>query len=222
VDIGCGPGNSTEILSKRWSNAKIIGIDNSLQMIEKAEEDFPDGTWILSDAMSFSRKGEFDIVFSNAAIQWLPKHEQVIPHLLSLLKPKGVIAIQVPQNQNSPLQKALYETASELTFCRYTQGAKNILNYKTGHYYYNLLSDKTKELYIWETNYYHLLESHIELINWYKSTGMRPFLESLPSDDLRKEMTDSVLQKCVERYKKQSDNKIIFPFNRLFILGYLQ
>ncbi len=221
VDIGCGPGNSTAMLRERWPSAEIVGIDSSEQMIQKATENHPEGMWILSDALSYNEKEGFDIVFSNAVIQWIKNHETLIPHLLSLLKPKGAIAIQVPQNQESPIHCALMETAADDPFCEFTGEAKKALNYRTGLYYYNLLSEVVDELYIWETTYYHVMGSHQDLLSWYKSTGMRPFLKCLPTDQLRRRMLDSVLEKCTESYTQQPDGKVLFPFKRLFLLGYL-
>lgn len=220
VDIGCGPGNSTNILKKRWKDAEIIGIDNSQQMIEKAKQSYPDGTWILANAYDFHQKNAFDIVFSNAVLHWIPNHEKLVPHLLDLMKPNGVIAIQVPQRQSSQLHNALYETASEPEFSQYTQEARTVLNYQTGEYYYNLFFDKVKELYIWETIYYHILETHDDLINWSKSTAMRPFLEQLPNEEVSNEFLKRIKTRCLKEYKKQSDGRILFPFKRLFIMGY--
>lgn len=221
VDIGCGPGNSTAVLRERWQFAEIVGVDHSEQMIQKATENYPEGKWILSDALSFDEEEGFDIVFSNAAIQWIKNHETLLPHLLSLLKPNGVIAIQVPQNQESPIHCALMETAADDPFYEFTGEAKKALNYRTGLYYYNLLSGVVNDLYIWETTYYHVLGSHQDLLSWYKSTGMRPFLKCLPTDELRRQLLDKVLEKCRESYEQQPDGNVLFPFKRLFLLGYL-
>jgi trans-aconitate 2-methyltransferase len=219
IDIGCGPGNSTEILRDRWKRAEIIGLDNSKQMIEKAEESYPRGKWILADASDFDPDESFDIVFSNAALQWMPNHERLIPHLLSLVSPGGVLAFQVPNNQKSDIHQSLYEATLEPRFREYTDRVKHILNYQSGPYYYDLLSPKVTNLEMWETTYYHILDNHEELLNWYKSTGMRPYLEALP-DNLVEDFVDSVRGKCKERYTVQSDGKVIYPFNRLFAVAY--
>ena len=220
IDVGCGPGNSTEILRSRWINSEIIGIDNSDQMIEKAKKKYPYGTWKLNDAMDIDKFGKFDIVFSNAVLQWIPNHEKLIPHLLNHVAADGVLAVQVPQNQFSVLHKALIEIADENEFKEYTQDAKKILNYRTGEYYYNLLCDSVKEFYMWETTYLHILENHEDLIEWYKSTGMKPFLQSLPTEALKTRLINKIYKKCKNGYKYQKDGKIIYPFNRLFFIGY--
>jgi trans-aconitate 2-methyltransferase len=220
IDIGCGPGNSTEILGNRWESSRIVGIDNSQQMIEKAQTSYPDGNWILSDAYDLDPAEKYDLVFSNAAIQWIPEHERLIPHLISLVEKGGVLAFQVPQNQHSKVFASLYETASEPRFKKYTEKAKGHLNYQTGPYYYDLLSSRLDSLEMWETTYYHVMDSHEDMLDWYRSTGMRPFLEQIP-ENLLDDFIDSVRQKCKERYPIQSDGKVIYPFNRLFAVGYV-
>ena len=160
IDIGCGPGNSTEILRNAWKSTEIVGIDNSAQMIEKAQESHPVGKWILSDVYDLDPAKTYDIVFSNAVFQWIPGHERLIPYLISLVNSGGVLAFQVPQNQRSNIHKSLYETASEPPFRDYTEQAKAILNYQTGPYYYDLLASRVDRLEMWETTYYHILDNH--------------------------------------------------------------
>ena len=218
VDIGCGPGNSTEVLRKRWESSEIIGVDNSREMIEKAKESYPEGRWLLSDVYDLDPADPYDIVFSNAALQWIPNHERLIPHLLSLVGKGGVLAFQVPNNQDSGIHQNLCETILEPRFREYTGRVSHILNYRSGPYYYDLLAAKVAELEMWETTYYHILDNHEELLNWYKSTGMRPYLEGLP-ENLVEDFVASVRDKCRERYALQSDGKVIYRFNRLFAIA---
>ena len=110
LDIGCGSGNSTHELKKRWPNAEIVGIDNSKSMVEKARSLYDDTKFILMDATEdLSPLGKFDIVFSNAAIQRIPDHENLIKSFYDLLNDKGVLAIQLPLIDEVEAQKALYE-----------------------------------------------------------------------------------------------------------------
>jgi trans-aconitate 2-methyltransferase len=97
IDIGCGPGNSTQILVQRWPYAEIIGVDNSPAMIERAKKDYPNQNWRMIDAGRDEIEGNYDIFFSNATIQWIPKHSELLKRFHNLLTDKGLIAIQVPQ-----------------------------------------------------------------------------------------------------------------------------
>lgn len=112
IDVGCGSGNSTQVLRQRWPNAKISGHDSSVEMIKKAKEDFPDDEWLIGDATDFNFDGKFDIVFSNAAIQWMPDHGSLLPRLLENVNHGGALAVQVPANNGSPLHQALLTVSS--------------------------------------------------------------------------------------------------------------
>ncbi|MBN1428716.1 MAG: methyltransferase domain-containing protein, partial [Anaerolineae bacterium] len=85
IDIGCGPGNSSQVLTQRWPNARLVGVDSSPSMIEMARRDYPQHEWVLADASTFSPDGRFDIVFSNATIQWLPDHERLLARFCVML-----------------------------------------------------------------------------------------------------------------------------------------
>jgi len=108
IDIGCGPGNSTQFLAKRWPEAEIVGLDSSGAMLEAARKRLPALHWIECDAsQDLSHLGRFDLVFSNAALQWMPDHERLIPGLFALLNPGGVLAAQMPHTNATPLPPVL-------------------------------------------------------------------------------------------------------------------
>ena len=219
VDLGCGPGNSTQILCQRWPTAEIVGIDNSAEMIQKARADFPQQCWKLGDVSRLDRNISFDIVFSNATLQWLPDHDILIPHLFNIVKKNGALAVQVPANNESPLHQALMLTSAEGRWYQYTKGCENLLNYQSAEYYYNTLAHLSSEIEIWETTYYHQLNTHQELIDWYRTTGMRSFLNRLPNQKLISAFENEVLEKCRVDYKVQQNGKIIYPFKRLFFVA---
>ena len=220
IDLGCGPGNSTQILHQKWPHSKLLGIDSSVEMIKKAKEDFPDQNWLAADISEFKSDELYGLVFSNATLQWIPDHEILIPGLFKLVNNNGALAVQVPANNESPLHKALYSVSNEKKWNRYTNGCEKLLNYQSADYYYNIINPVAHVLDIWETTYYHELLSHQGLIDWYKSTGMRPFLESLPDDEKRIEFENEVLEKCRDNYKIQKNGKILYPFKRIFFIAY--
>ncbi|MBN2462698.1 MAG: methyltransferase domain-containing protein [Dehalococcoidia bacterium] len=111
IDIGCGPGNSTQILRRRWPNADIVGLDSSQKMIEKAREDYPSQKWMVGDAADLGTNQKYDIVFSNATLQWVPDHDVLIPRLFNRVNKNGVMAVQVPANNESAIHKALLGVA---------------------------------------------------------------------------------------------------------------
>ncbi|MCL5738685.1 MAG: methyltransferase domain-containing protein [Bacteroidetes bacterium] len=220
IDIGCGPGNSTHVLRERWPNAKLVGLDSSANMIRKAKEDYPDMEWIIGDASNFTSDRTFDVVFSNAALQWMQNHDSLIPQLFSIAAPGGTLAVQVPANNESSLHKAVLSVSSKEKWSKFTSGCESLMNYQTAEYYYNLLAPISTKLDLWETIYYHVLASHTGLIEWYRETGMRIFLERLPDDASRKEFENEVLAECRRSYKIQKDGKVLYPFKRIFFVAY--
>jgi trans-aconitate 2-methyltransferase len=220
IDIGCGPGNSTQVLLKRWPNADIVGLDNSQEMIAKAKSDYPGRKWILADAAHYDPKQSFDIVFSNATLQWIQDHEKLISRLYSFLKTGGALAVQVPANNESPLHNSLRTVSKDDRWSKFTGDCDGLLNYQSASYYYDILVSLSSKIDLWETTYYHILSHHQALIEWYRSTGMRPFLERLPDDYCRMQFEDEVLNGCRESYKVQKDGKMLYPFNRIFFIAY--
>jgi trans-aconitate 2-methyltransferase len=216
IDIGCGPGNSTQILRKRWPQADIIGLDKSEKMIERARRDYPDQTWIVGDASTLAPDRKYDLVFSNAAIHWIQDHHRLVPRLFQIVARDGILAIQVPANHESPLYRIILNASRSSKWSAFTSGCEGLITYHTAEYYYDELASLTKYLALWETTYYHILKSHQDLVAWYKSTAMKPILESLPTDDNREEFLQAVLTACKEQYPLQSDGRILYPFKRLF------
>jgi trans-aconitate 2-methyltransferase len=128
IDIGCGPGNSTQVLYQRWPTAEIVGLDHSEEMIKKAREDYPKQDWVFADASRFESDRKYDLVFSNAALQWISNHERLLSRLLNLLENKGALAVQVPANNRSPLHQSLSAVSSRQIWNKFTAGCEELLN----------------------------------------------------------------------------------------------
>ncbi len=216
IDIGCGPGNSTQILLKRWPHADILGIDSSEAMIQKARQDYPHQKWVIADAANLTTSQTYDIVFSNAAIHWIPRHDLLLERLFQIVNENGILAVQVPANQGSPLYKSILRVSRSGKWSAFTTGREDSITYHNAGYYYGQLALHAKEIVIWETIYYHIMQSHETLIDWYKGTAMKPFLDSLPTDESREEFKKEVLIECQTAYPLQRDGRILYPFKRLF------
>jgi trans-aconitate 2-methyltransferase len=219
IDIGCGPGNSTQILLNRWPHADILGIDSSKAMIERARQDYPHQKWKVADAATLTTRPTYDIVFSNAAIHWIPRHHLLLQRLFQMLNENGILAVQVPANQESPLYKSILRVSMSKKWSPFTADREDSITYHSADYYYGQLGLYTKEIVIWETIYYHIMKSHEELIEWYKGTAMKPLLDSLPNDESREEFKREVLIGCQASYPLQRDRRILYPFKRLFFIA---
>ncbi len=216
IDIGCGPGNSTQILLKKWPHADILGIDISEAMIQRARQDYPNQRWFVADAADLAIGQTFDIVFSNAAIHWIPNHDILLRRLFQIVNENGILAVQVPANQESPLFKSMLRVSRSAKWSAFTKGREGSITYHDADYYYGQLALYTKEIVMWETIYYHIMKSHEDLIDWYKGTAMKPFFDSLPNDESRQEFSREVLIECQTAYPLQRDGRILYPFKRLF------
>ena len=217
LDLGCGPGNSTKVLKDEFPTAKIIGADNSDEMLEKAKGLYPDIEFINLDANGDLNEvnEKFDIVFSNACIQWLPNHNELLPKLMTLLKPNGILAIQIPMQREHPVHIIINELVNTTKWNdKITPRQYNNL---TTEEYFDVLSHISNDFEIWETTYCHRMPSYESIIEWYKGTGLRPYLEQLTEND-SKEFINDVYSKLKHQYKVQNNGEILFRFPRLFFI----
>lgn len=220
IDIGCGPGNSTQILVNRWPDSEVVGLDNSTAMIEKARQDYPDQKWIVGNAENIDPEIKFDLIFSNATLQWIPHHEKFLPKLFNCANPGGAFAVQIPKFKNMPINVAIETVANYDNWIKYTKGCEELFTLKDPGFYYDIINKLAIRVELWETSYFHILNSQESIIDFIRTTGLKPYLERLPSDEMRSEFEHDVLTECKKYYKVQSDGKVLFPFERLFFIGY--
>jgi len=219
IDIGCGPGNSTQILVQRWPASQITGIDNSPAMIERAKNDYPNQEWKIIDAGQDEIKGKFDIVFSNATIQWIPDHAALLKRFYNILSDDGLIAIQIPMFWDMPLGKAIAGIATDNRWKSVTKGVKELFTIHNYSFYYDNLSVLYHAIEIWESDYIHVLDTQSSILEMIRSTGLRPFLERLESDRDKKNFEEYVLKEIIKDYPLQKNGKVLFPFKRLFFIA---
>jgi trans-aconitate 2-methyltransferase len=219
IDIGCGPGNSTQILFQRWRDAKIVGIDNSPAMIEKARKDYPDQDWQILDAGKDDINGKFDIVFSNATIQWIPDHTSLLRKFHNLLSENGCLAIQVPLFWDMPIGKAILKIAGKSRWDSKLKEATELFTIHDISFYYDNLSEIFNSLEIWESDYFHILGSQASILEMIRSTGLRPYLDKLESDTDKKDFAELIFEEIKNDYPLQKDGKVLFPFKRLFFIA---
>lgn len=220
IDIGCGPGNSTQALRRRWPKCDILGLDYSEAMIAKARLDYPNERWMVGDAAKFDAKDKYDLVFSNATLQWIPRHEELLPRLIGGVKSGGAFAAQIPMFKTMPINVAIETVAGRSEWRRYTASCAELFTYRDAGTYYGILAGLVEKVDMWETSYIHILDSHEALIDFCRSTALKPYLEKLPSDEARERFEDDLLAECKRRYSLQGNGKLLFPFDRLFIAGY--
>jgi len=220
IDLGCGPGNSTAALRRRWPEADVAGLDSSPEMIEKATAEAPQTEWILADVAAWEAEAPYDLVFSNALLQWVPDHETVFPHLLRQVAPGGAFAAQMPYHYESPQQLHMLEVSKDPAWAERTAAAREALIRLPPGFYYDLLAPIASRLDLWITEYQHVLDGPESIVEWFRGTGMRPYLEALADEEERARFEAMLLERYREAYPRRKDGKVLFPFRRLFIIAY--
>ncbi len=220
IDLGCGPGNSTAVLRQRWPKADITGLDSSADMIAAASRSYPRHEWLIADIATWNAGMPFDVVFSNASLQWVPNHSSLFPHLFAQVASGGALAVQIPAHTSSALHREILETAGDPSWSHLMGPALNAMTKEPPSFYYNLLGPPAAHLEIWETVYYHVVESPQSIIEWFRGTGLRPFLEALENEGQRKRFEELLLERYTRAFPRQNDGRVLFPFRRLFIIAY--
>lgn len=219
VDLGCGPGNSTELLRRRWPRATVIGVDPSAEMLSAARAAFPEGRWVRGDAAHWTADPPVDLVFANASLQWVRDHARLFPRLLAQTGPAGVLAAQMPSHLTSPLHQQIRRVADTPEWQRRMAAAHRAIGVETPAFYYDTLRPHAHRLEIWETEYGHVLPDAEAIVDWIRGTGLRPYLDALETDDQRSRFLEKLLTGVREAYPPRIDGRVLFPFKRLFLVA---
>ncbi|MBD9590842.1 trans-aconitate 2-methyltransferase [Pseudomonas sp. PDM03] len=220
IDIGCGPGNSTELLVERFTSATVRGVDSSADMIEAARKRLPQVQFDTVDIGTWNESGPFDVIFANAVLQWLPDHANLLPALVSKLSPGGSLAIQMPDNLNEPSHRLMREVAANGPWAsKLADAAGQRTEMASASDYYSMLRPHCARVDVWRTTFHHPLAGGASgVVEWFKGSGLRPFLE--PLDEAEKAHYLKQYHAAIEQaYPTLSDGSVLLPFPRLFIVA---
>lgn len=220
ADLGCGPGNSTELLVERFPNAAVVGMDSSPEMVQAAMLRLPKIRFETSDIATWPEPGPFDLLFANASIQWVPDHASLLPFLFKKLAPSGTLAVQIPDNLDEPAHRLMRETAArgpwseKLTDASSARGGR-----RSAEWYYRELRRLGARVDVWRTTYHHPLSGGPDAIaEWFKSTGLRPFLQPLDESE-KVGFLARYVESLAREYPAFEDGTILLPFPRLFFVA---
>lgn len=218
LDVGCGPGNSTRVLMDTFPGAAVLGADTSDNMLAAARVALPKATFVKCDIAGnvSALGGDYDIVFSNACLQWVPGHPKLIPRLLGLLRPGGVLAVQVPMQDRAHIHTIVGTAASQPPWSRHIP-QEPLFHTLTEQAYIDLLTSLSPQYRVWKTVYYHIFDSHDIILEWYRGTGLRPYLHALPQEQ-RPAFEAHILEKVRAAYPQQQNGQVAFPFPRFFFV----
>lgn len=219
-DLGCGPGNSTELLVARFPDAEVIGTDNSTAMLAEARQRLPQQTFELGDIAGWAPAGDApDLIYANASLQWLGDHAALIPRLFAALAPGGVLAVQMPDNLDEPSHRLMRDVASEAPWAAAIgdAGAVRSRLLEAGQYY-DLLARNAATVDVWHTIYRHPMMSADAIVQWLRSTGLRPFLAALDAP-LQRSFQAEYERRIDQAYPARADGQRLLAFPRLFIVA---
>jgi trans-aconitate 2-methyltransferase len=217
VDLGCGPGQLTASLANRWPEAHILGLDSSPEMIRQAAKlAGPRLSFQLQDLRDWQPETPADVIISNATLQWVPRHRELLPTLITALNPKGWLAFQVPGNFDEPSHRLLRQLAADP---RYAPELIDVVwpTSADAAAYLDDLAQLGCSVDGWETTYLHVLSGPNPVFRWISGTGARPVLQAL-SDDHRGQFI-AEYQELLEQAYPTKPYGTVLPFRRIFIVA---
>lgn len=218
IDLGCGAGNVTALLHQRYPQAKVLGVDASEPMLEKARAAAPACTFAQADIATFRPAEPPDLIYSNAALHWLSDHETLFPALLAQLAPRGVLAVQIPAMHAAPIRALQYEVAADGPWAALLAGVESAPPILPPARYWDLLAPLCASLDLWETIYTHALKGEDAAVQWAMGTSLRPFLAALP-EEMRPAFLAAYRKRVNAAYPRRAEGTTLLPFRRLFLVG---
>ena len=218
LDVGCGTGMSTASFVSAWENAEIIGVDLSKEMLEKAREILPTVTFIQRDCSKpLLDMGAFDLIFSNAFVQWLPNQKDFISNAFSMLDENGIFAAQIPLFEEMPANQCIIK-AEKIFADKFNDIGENKYVLHSASEYYDMVAKCTNKIEMWITDYCHEMDNNEKILEFLKGAALRPYIDRLNEEE-QKLFMDEVMKNLEVEYHYQANGKILFPFKRLFLVG---
>jgi len=218
VDLGCGAGNVTRLLKKRWPDAAVTGVDSSANMLARARSEAPGIDFRLGDLDGWQAERPTALIYSNAALHWLDHHEKVFPHLMRQLAPGGTLAVQMPRNHRAPSHVGMSESIAAGPWAERLGRVRSIRPVGDPADYYDLLAPFARHVEIWETEYLQVLDGADPVVEWTKGTALKPYLDAL-SDEERPAFLADYRARMARAYPPRADGRTLFPFRRIFIVA---
>jgi trans-aconitate 2-methyltransferase len=220
VDLGCGPGNSTEVLAGRFPEATVIGLDSSADMIAAARKRLPELRFEQADIEVWQDAGPYDVILANAVFQWMSDRGTLLPALVAKLAPGGSLAVQMPDNLEEPAHQVMREVARSGPWAgKLASALGGRTSLGTADWYFDTLKPQCSKVDIWRTTYHHVLTGGAKaVVEWFKGSALRPFLDAL--DAVEQELfLEKYTAEIARVYPSLADGTVLLPFPRLFFVA---
>ncbi len=218
ADLGAGAGNVTRLLKERWPDAAVTAVEGSAEMVAAGMKAAPDIDWRLEDLASWRPAHTYDLIYSNAALHWLPDHAALFPSLMEKVEPGGILAVQMPRNFTAPSHLLIGETALNGPWRAKLEHLVTPPPVQEPAFYHGLLAGLSENLDIWETEYLQVLEGENPVKEWTKGTWLTRYLDVLQGGD-KAAFEAAYGERVVRAYPKNPQGQTLFPFRRLFMVA---
>jgi trans-aconitate 2-methyltransferase len=218
ADLGAGAGNVTKLIKERWPEAVVAGVEGSAEMVAAGRKAAPGIEWLHQDLASWRPAQKYDVVYSNAALHWLPDHEALFPALMDKVEPGGILAVQMPRNFGAPSHLLIAETAVSGPWRSQLEHLVTPPPVEAPGFYHSLLAPQSENIDIWETEYLQILEGENPVKEWTKGTWLTRYLDVLKGDD-KAAFETAYGERVAKAYPRNSAGQTLFPFRRLFIVA---
>jgi trans-aconitate 2-methyltransferase len=229
VDLGCGDGPLTLSLTDRWPSARVVGIDSSPEMLAAARHHDEVGRveWVQARAEDWDPRtlgGPIDVLVTNAALQWVPGHLDLIPRWAEALAPGGWFAMQVPDNYDAPSHVLMREVAArQPRAAELSPRLDRAAGVADTHTYLRVLAESGLSPDVWETTYEHILDpsgqQRSPVLEWVRGTGLRPVLDVLTGEEERRAFLEEYTRALDEAYPREPYG-VVLGFTRIFAVGH--
>ena len=221
VDLGCGAGNLTGLLAERWPDAHVVGLDSSPEMIAAPRNRTGLGqsvTYAVADLRDWRPERPVDVLVSNATLQWVPGHLELLPSLVAAVAPGGWFAFQVPGNFDEPSHTIRAELAAEAPYAEHTANVATPSSHDPA-VYYDALAAAGCSVDVWETTYTHVLRGPDPVFTWVSGTGARPTLQALPDRAAARPSRRSSSAGWPRPTRSGRTARVLLPFRRVFAVA---
>ncbi len=226
IDLGCGPGNSTASVARRYPTAAITGLDSSPDMLVTAAKVHPEWTWQQASIEQWAEAGtqpgaeRYDLVFSNAALHWVTDHATSLPKIFARVAPGGALAFQMPHSLAQAHQSCMRALPNTPKWRAHFPTPPDAWQVEPVGFYYDLFARHAARVHLWLTEYIYVFDGVQGIVEWHRGAALRPFLARLPDDAARAEFLADYLAAIAPHYPPQANGKVLLPFRRLFVIAY--